>query len=71
MTACDTIADLMQKMILVDEFVADKMKLIESNVNAMFTGIKFSLFERNQNGIVFPSSPSKGGSLKNRAEFNS
>lgn len=50
MTACDTIADLMQKMILVDEFVADKMKLIESNVNAMFTGIKFSLFERNQNG---------------------
>lgn len=50
MTACDTIADLMQKMILVDEFVADKMKLIESYVNAMFTGIKFSLFERNQNG---------------------
>lgn len=48
--ACDTIADLMQKMIVVDEFVADKMKLIESNVNAMFAGIKFSLFERNQNG---------------------
>jgi hypothetical protein len=50
MVACDTIADLMQKMIVVDEFVADKMKLIESKVNSMFTGIKFSLFERNQNG---------------------
>lgn len=50
MVACDTIADLMQKMIVVDEFVADKMKLIESKVNSMFTGIKFALFERNQNG---------------------
>lgn len=50
MVACDTIADIMQKMIVVDEFVADKMKLIESKVNSMFTGIKFSLFERNQNG---------------------